>query len=96
MTCLITGCLLVKECEELAVWGDLHKIGDNYVFGAVLNAHGEAAWRTDHVQHSHLIRLDLSTLPCPYFERRGVITFPLWAGNLNTVALTYLRSNHHA
>jgi len=93
MICLITGCLLVKDRGDLAVWGDLHQLGDCYVFNAVLNAHGEADWNPDHVLHSHLKYLELAELPFPSFERRGVITFPKYAATLSAAALTYIRTS---
>ena len=94
MTCLITGCLLVKDRGDLAVWGDLHQIEDCYVFNAVLDERGEADWNPDHVLHSHLKYLELAGVFFPSFGRRGVIIFPRWAATLSAAALAYIRTSH--
>lgn len=35
MTCIITGCALVEEDSSCWCWGDLHVVGESYVFVAV-------------------------------------------------------------
>jgi len=99
MTCLITGCALYNAAGNMWVWGDLHKIGHNYVFNAVLADNGEAGWQ---VGGSALMSTNTAdafasekNAVCfeggqQFFERRGVITFPAAFGRLNKAASTYL------
>ena len=93
MTCLITGCALTFENEAKSVWGDLHRIGDAYVFNAVL-IDGEARWQygPDAACPNVMKQLVVSSR-CPpdgIFERRGVIVVHHDWAELNRAAQDYL------
>lgn len=82
---LITECALVNADYDKVVWGDLHRLGDTYIFSAVLSGR-EANW-----QHPIPPMLDSTptvtlTTQEGLFERRGVIIFPKEAAELNTAA----------
>jgi hypothetical protein len=92
--CVITGCALVVEAENKAVWGDLHRVGvDTYVFDAVLKneengAHARANWK-----YPYFLNKDkaIHIINCAdYFERRGVIVFRIADSKFNAVAEEYL------
>lgn len=91
MTCIITGCALVDERESRCVWGDLHKIGDCFVFNAVLDHH-ECAWQYGAPLHDHLKQLVVGgdTPANAWFERRGIIVVPENFATLNRPAREYL------
>jgi hypothetical protein len=91
MTCLITGCYLHRVPENVAAWGDLHKVGDCFVFNAVLNEQGEtrlmtqAQWPVRGDKGLHVME------GADVFERRGVIIVPCNQAHLNLVAERYVR-----
>lgn len=89
--CRITGCMLIAPNKDRAVWGDLHKIHDVWVFNACLGEDREADWDYDYNKlTTHKLRT-ITLRSLSYFERRGVIVF--WEGNadLNKVAQEYLK-----
>ena len=90
MTCLITGCALVDDVQQRAVWGDLHRIGDVYVFNAVLDANREAAWQEGDDAHCPNVMKQLvlarSFPEAAYFERRGVVIVHTSQASLNQAA----------
>lgn len=91
MTCIITGCALVDDRQGRCVWGDLHEIGESYVFNAVLD-HGETAWQHGAPVHDHMKQLVIAD-KCPadaWFERRGVFVLAKQWGELNRPAREYL------
>jgi hypothetical protein len=92
--CVITGCALVVEAENKAVWGDLHRVGmDTYAFNAVLKTtensdHVKADWR-----YGSFLTKDkaIHIINCAdYFERHGVIVFHIADSKFNAVAEAYL------
>lgn len=92
-TCIITGCDLVDLTQCRWVHGDLHTVGDTWVFNACLDKTGEAAW-TDEPPP------DLKTTPIlhiwsndvdPFFERRGVIILNPEGCRLNNYAQEYIK-----
>ena len=86
---IITGCALADELNERTVWGDLWIIGDVYIFNAVLDSNGDAAWQDGHspnTMKSLHIRLNVDI-----FERRGVIVVQRKDALLNPVAEAYVK-----
>jgi hypothetical protein len=83
MTCLITGCALINGSST--VHGDLHEIGNVYIFNACLD-NGEAAWRDIDVNISPR-QIDITN--SDYFERRGVFVTHKQTG-LNQAAFDYI------
>lgn len=85
--CVITGCELISSRLGTKVHGDLHQLGDTWIFNACLNDNGEAAW-------DHSVTIDKSCkaliLDGDFFERRGVIIAATAAAILNDAALEYL------
>lgn len=95
MTCVITGCALDDPAERRIVWGDLHRIGDAWVFNAVC-FDGEARWQTDedYIAPDHMKRLVILA-GCPsdvILERRGVIVIDSKWAILNPAARDYIKS----
>ena len=94
MTCIIIGCAFVDEARQRCVWGDLHQIDGVYVFNAVLNPKGEAAWQySDDFVVPEVTKQVILNETCPdfdYFERRGVIIVNRIFAKLNTAARKYL------
>lgn len=91
MTCLITGCALVDEANDRCVWGDLHQVGgETFVFNAVLNEKGEAAWQYgDPIPD--VTRQILLTPRAECFERRGVLVFD--SACFNRAAALFLKES---
>jgi hypothetical protein len=85
--CLITGCALVDGNRQ--VWGDLHAVGDCYVFNAVLFG-GETAWQYNEPTPSTMKQVEVLGSSA-IFERRGVLIFPQAAATLNPAAEAYLK-----
>jgi hypothetical protein len=95
-TCIITGCALVDG--NRALWGDLHSIGESWVFNGVLDSRGNAAWEHDGFLGREVKALEI--LPAASavhyaFERRGVVVVPKAAARLNQPALAYVLSSPH-
>lgn len=89
--CLITGADLVIEAENKRVHGDLHEIGDVWIFNAVLKEYGKTAWvYGEPLASSYAWRLLCVT--GGYFERRGVIVIPKSEGYLNPEAERYINA----
>lgn len=85
--CLITGCALVDDRGQRWTWGDLHRVGDTWVFNSVLRD-SETAWRCDVLDDKSRRRILI--VKGPFFERRGVIVIAGEAAYLNDVAKEYL------
>jgi hypothetical protein len=85
--CLITGCALVDGDRQ--VWGDLHSVGDCYVFNAVLFG-GEPNWQYNEPTPASMKSLELLGRGA-IFERRGVLIFPKAAAVLNPAAEAFLK-----
>ena len=93
--CIITGCALVDQSggSERAVHGDLYRAGDTFIFNAVLNDKGEAAWRYDGADRNDSLAGDRRTAYIhagEFFERRGVIVFSKQQAMLNAAALKHI------
>lgn len=84
--CLITGCTLLDDSQERWVHGDLHQVGDTYVFNTCMTE-GESAWqyRGAPADTGRILRTWGD-----YFERRGVIVVDAEDAALNKVAMDYL------
>lgn len=95
--CLITGADLYNGSE--VIHGDLHSIGVVYVFNAVGNRNGEAAWQAGPSSREELTQFlmtfkGLRIYPdTPVFERRGVIVIPMTSATLSPAAQKYLSIN---
>lgn len=91
MTCLITGCTFLDPRYPRAVHGDLHLVGQTFVFNACL-AGGEAAWNYEPrvMEGSIHLTFEPGADGCDYFERRGVIVFPTESGALSPAAEAYI------
>lgn len=89
LQCIITGCLLRDRVYDTVVWGDLWAGGGVYVFNAVLDEKGEAAWEGDNGDAINRKTISVDHGNC--FERRGVIVIPPSANPvLNYEAQQYL------
>lgn len=91
-TCIITGCALVDGDRSL--WGDLHAVGESYVFNGVVDARGHAGWEYNtHIAHTTkaLEIIPAASATHYAFERRGVVVIPKGAARLNHAATQYLR-----
>jgi hypothetical protein len=94
MPCIITGCWLVDPQQERRVWGDLHTLGDSYIFVAVGEVGKGPGWihSGDIAPNEVGLELILSeNLPnSAYFEReRLILVSKAWA-KLNEVAREYV------
>lgn len=87
--CLITGCALVVDHGSRWAWGDLHRIGNSYVFNAAEYDARETKWQYDmknlrgpsvHILHADNI-----------FDRRGVVVFSLSVAVLDALAEKRIR-----
>lgn len=90
--CVITGADLVVFGEGKAVHGDLHTMGDVYIFNAVLDGGGDIAWKHG-ITAADFIETDCKVVgvnSSHYFERRGVIVFSKTSATLNDAAFQYL------
>lgn len=85
MRCLITGCYLYNIADDNHCYGDLHEVGDCYVFNAVLRE-AQARWEGGNPFGKILNLRD----GAPYFERRGVIIVPKSYTYLNSTAGDYI------
>jgi hypothetical protein len=90
MTCLITGCYLHRP-EVGAAWGDLHKVGDCFVFNAVLDEKGETRLMTQSQLPARGDKGLYVREGADVFERRGVIIVPCNQAHLNLAAERYVR-----
>lgn len=92
--CLITGCALVTA--HGTAWGDLHALGDCYVFNAVLDERGEVSWSAAGcpIEVTPLVKTAtfIENPRFDWFERRGVIIMPKAAVQFNPTACLYLGS----
>lgn len=86
MTCIITGCVAFNGHQW--VGGDLHQIGNCFVFNCCMNS-GEAAWGAREEWSHYTKEVDFSQSP-DCWERRGTIVAEGRPGMLNNVALEYL------
>lgn len=93
MKTLITGCDLVDPQENRWVHGDLHEIGDTYVFNAVLDNRGQSNWSYedwDSVITSRALILH-PAVNFRFFERRGVLVIAKSDATLTDAAKEYIR-----
>ena len=87
--CIITGCTLIDTAQDRQVHGDLHQLANTYIFNAVLDRGGEAAWQEGTATNGRAIYVDSNHC----FERRGVIVCNIISAYLNTAAFNYLVEN---
>lgn len=86
MACLITGCALING--HAAAWGDLHDLGDVFIFNAVLKDL-EPYWQS---AEPFVAGKYLDITHADYFERRGVFVIPKHTAQLNQVAIDYIEA----
>ena len=79
--CLITDCALYHTDSGKTFWGDLHEIGDTYIFNGVPNASSQFEAHPDH---------KLITVHGYCFERRDVWVIHLSQATLNTKAKEHI------
>lgn len=92
MTCIITGAVAFNG--HAWVGGDLHQIGDCYVFNCVMHSsNGEPLWTSERESWRHYDKeVDFSKAPSyDFFERRGVLVATAGGIVLNEAAQAYLR-----
>ena len=89
MTCVITGCAFHDADQDRSLWGDLHEIGDCWVFNGVV-AGNQAQWQYGDDARVPDVTPTISAnvpLPSMMFEKRGVIVLPKGCAVLNKAAL---------
>lgn len=87
--CLITGCELVAQnMMGATAHGDLHRLGDSYVFNAVRDESGETNWKHEAPRSDRIIFVDTATV----FERRGVIVVAIEDARLSDSARNFIES----
>lgn len=79
--CLITGCALYHADTGLFYWGDLHEIGDTYIFNGVVNASSES---------EPPVGIRLITVHGHCFERRDLWVIHLSQATLNDKAKEHI------
>jgi len=84
--CVITGCDLTDG--ESHIHGDLHELGDVYIFNACLDEEWQASRDYHNLPHKNAKVITCSA--AFFFERRGVIIFPKYCTFLNQAAKDYL------
>lgn len=85
--CLITGCELFVLPEGLSFHGDLHRIGDTYIFNGNPNAQGTPGLPADAANRK------LLTINDSFFSRRGLWVCPTATASLNQCAKDYLNAS---
>lgn len=88
--CLITGCAL--KGPHGTSWGDLHMVGDCFVFTAFRGDDGETNWNMMTFQKfDNKGKIITLRDGCDYFERHGVIVFEALHAIFNPAAREYLK-----
>lgn len=83
-SCKITGCDFLDPAQGRWAHGDLHRVGDCWVFNAVLRK-GETAW----TQTGAIGPLRIAAL-ADWWERRGVLVVPCDKARLSVKAILYI------
>lgn len=86
--CVITGCEIVARNTEATAHGDLHMLGDVFIFNAVRGQDGETRWFQALPASGRVIYVDTNYV----FERRGVIVIPLRHATLSKQASDFIES----
>lgn len=81
--CLITGCYLVDGSNQSHVYGDLHSIGESYVF----NACNQMNYGVLDPNARALIINPMAD----FFHRRDVYVVPMASAQLNPAAKEFLK-----
>lgn len=88
--CVITGCDLVTTDDDKYAHGDLHKVGDSYVFNAITNGKLSCtSWRRAK-PHADL-RVFVNSND--FYEKRGVIVFDKSVATFSDAARDYMKGN---
>lgn len=86
MKCLVTGCGLIDQDHNRHVWGDLHEVGNTFVFVACVGEEGLPAWQYDSVPSYHsspCVRIEGGA---DVFSRAHVLAFEKDDARLNHFA----------
>jgi len=91
MTCIITGCKVYDPLHYRYAHGDLHRIGETYVFHACINTNQQTNWHDGLPEESEkiLIYQDFSG---DSVDVRGVLVIPPNIAQLNQVAIDYIKN----
>lgn len=89
--CIITGCEFMSAGGY--VHGDLHQLGDVYIFNAATGAQGNMEWAYGPPHKGAKVLWDSCGM---YFERRGVIIIAKAGAILNQAAQDYLTGGPRA
>ena len=90
MTCLITGCRATYDSLEVS--GDLHRVGDCYVFNAIVDVYGVSRWRApEKGEYAHYTKVIDFSESSSYYEKRGVLIAPISECVLNEKAKEYIK-----
>jgi hypothetical protein len=81
--CMITGAVLHIKDEGKWARGDLHRIGSTYVFNAIV---WDDAWNYGEIEGPLTDMVISLPYGLDYFERRGVVVFPVTNAALNPAA----------
>jgi len=83
MRCLITGCALQLQHSPALAWGDLHLLGESFIFDGTLDRDGRLFWAAAKTAET-------KALGEKYFERRGVLVCRADMSLLNEAARAYV------
>ena len=86
--CIITGCEFYSPQDMRHVRGDLFEIGNCYIFNALTDGNGNAAWKDGRPGLGDMI---IGSRNDAYFERRGVFVFSKTDAEFNDRAEEYLK-----
>lgn len=94
MTCLITGCAFHDPETDRALWGDLHHVGDCWVFnGATVG--GKPQWQYGEDARvpdvTKTLTLNPGTRLGDFVEKGAVLVIQKSAATLNKAAIDYIK-----
>lgn len=92
--CLITGCRLVVPhgFEQRSLWGDLHRVGDIYVFNGNTKLNRMAAWEFTFPGWTSRSEKQIRLIDedADWFERRGIVTIAVGDVEFNRMAREFI------
>lgn len=92
--CIITGCGLQDDARGTQYWGDLHQLGDVWIFNAVTDPKGQPIPQPYRDPKGPVCPSFLIVREAPwenYFQRRGVFVIPKSEADLNDTATNYIK-----
>ena len=84
---IIKGCTLIRSSDNKWLYGDLHELGDVYIFNAILHTDGKAHWQMGLYDGGKSV----SVSPEYTYNKHGVLVFSKLTATLNTGAKNYLK-----